>query len=321
VIFTNYPIEKKGWVSILGADRVSRIGEGWMFRRTEFHAVKESRQARLEGKNKEKLGEAKKREQIVSDGGGWCRKRGCGDGESRDQATIGPERARKQLRAISGTGASSKKKEEAGSENERSGGWGKQSKQRLVVARAPNASSIRSFSLFSQQQTSSHPHHHNNSFPHFHRRSTIFTPHHPGHTCQSSLLLRDPILYPIIMTTWLSKQKKGDLQGLAERAGVSYVFAPFVSLLHDKVALLLTRVLICLLPVSHDNLLKEDLVASLDTHLRANSSKFADDKAFAEFYERSGSPIKKGRPSATEGGEAKPPRRRTLAPKPDPGST
>jgi hypothetical protein len=48
-------------------------------------------------------------------------------------------------------------------------------------------------------------------------------------------------LYPIIMTTWLSKQKKGDLQALADRAGVSYVFAPFVSLLHDKFALLFNQ--------------------------------------------------------------------------------
>jgi hypothetical protein len=66
-------------------------------------------------------------------------------------------------------------------------------------------------------------------------------------------------------------------------------------------------------------MLKEDLVTALDTHLRAHSAKFADDKSFTEFYERSGSPVKKGRPTA-DGGETKAPRRRTLAPKPEPGS-
>jgi hypothetical protein len=65
-------------------------------------------------------------------------------------------------------------------------------------------------------------------------------------------------------------------------------------------------------------MLKDDLVSALDQHLRANSAKFADDKAFTEFYERSGSPVKKGRPAAE--GDTKVVRRRTLAPKPEPGS-
>jgi hypothetical protein len=55
-----------------------------------------------------------------------------------------------------------------------------------------------------------------------------------------------------------------------------------------------------------------------DEHLRANHTKYADDKLFSEYYERSGSPSKKGRPSAAEGDK---PRRRTIAaPKAEPGS-
>ncbi len=56
----------------------------------------------------------------------------------------------------------------------------------------------------------------------------------------------------------------------------------------------------------------------LVSHSGAEFTLAADDKIFAEFYERSGSPTKKGRPTAE--GDAKPPRRRTLAPKPEPGS-
>jgi hypothetical protein len=96
VIFTNYPIEKKRWVSILGADRVSRICEGWMFRRAEFHAVKESRQARLEGKNKEKREKRRKGSklcQTVEDG---AESEGVVTGKAETMRQL-DQRARKQL--------------------------------------------------------------------------------------------------------------------------------------------------------------------------------------------------------------------------------
>jgi hypothetical protein len=76
-----------------------------------------------------------------------------------------------------------------------------------------------------------------------------------------------------------------------------------------------------LTPYRHESgIKKEELIGNLDTHLRANSSKYADDKNFAEFYERGGSPVKKGRPAASEGDAKAAPRRRTIAPKPEPGS-
>lgn len=75
-------------------------------------------------------------------------------------------------------------------------------------------------------------------------------------------------------------------------------------------------------------MLKDDLVTALDTHLRANSAKLSADKLFTEYYERSGSPAKKGRP--TEDGkdskdskdvkEKEPKRRKTVAAKQEPSS-
>jgi hypothetical protein len=44
-------------------------------------------------------------------------------------------------------------------------------------------------------------------------------------------------------------------------------------------------------------MLKDDLVGALDTHLKSNSSRLSGDKFFAEYYDRSGSPVKKGRPA------------------------
>ncbi|KIW09017.1 hypothetical protein, variant [Verruconis gallopava] len=69
------------------------------------------------------------------------------------------------------------------------------------------------------------------------------------------------------MTTYLSKQKKGDLQDMAKQAGLS----------------------------GYDDMLKDDLVTALDEKLRADSSKFAGNPIFAEFYKRGGSPTARRR--------------------------
>ena len=42
-------------------------------------------------------------------------------------------------------------------------------------------------------------------------------------------------------------------------------------------------------------MLKDDIVAALDEKLRAESSKFAGNPVFSEFYKRGGSPVKKPR--------------------------
>lgn len=42
-------------------------------------------------------------------------------------------------------------------------------------------------------------------------------------------------------------------------------------------------------------MLKDEIVAALDDKLRAESSQFAGNPVFAEFYKRGGSPVKKPR--------------------------
>ncbi|KAF2456260.1 hypothetical protein BDY21DRAFT_386670 [Lineolata rhizophorae] len=76
------------------------------------------------------------------------------------------------------------------------------------------------------------------------------------------------------MSSWLAKQKKVDLTQMADQAGLP----------------------------DHDGMLKDDLVAALDKHLRANASSLSANPAFSDFYSR-GSPIKKERPSASSTAE------------------
>jgi hypothetical protein len=61
-------------------------------------------------------------------------------------------------------------------------------------------------------------------------------------------------------------------------------------------------------------MLKDDLVAALDEKLRAESSRFAGNPVFSEFYKRGGSPVKKPRTVSSSipdaDGEAKTARRR-----------
>jgi hypothetical protein len=59
-------------------------------------------------------------------------------------------------------------------------------------------------------------------------------------------------------------------------------------------------------------LLKDDLVSTLDEKLRANASSYSSNPVFREYYDRTGSPIKKERQtSATFGADGeKAPRRR-----------
>lgn len=62
-------------------------------------------------------------------------------------------------------------------------------------------------------------------------------------------------------------------------------------------------------------MLKDDLVASLDEHLKNNSTRLAGNSSFAEYYERSSSPMKKTRATAPVESDSEPrstrPRRRT----------
>jgi hypothetical protein len=72
-------------------------------------------------------------------------------------------------------------------------------------------------------------------------------------------------------------------------------------------------------------MLKDDVVTALDTHLRANSA-LSSDKFFAEFYDRSGSPVKKSRTSEDAKDDKavvvkdKEPRRRKTVVKAEPSS-
>ncbi|KAF2842609.1 hypothetical protein M501DRAFT_924955 [Patellaria atrata CBS 101060] len=84
------------------------------------------------------------------------------------------------------------------------------------------------------------------------------------------------------MSSWLHRQRKGDLVELAKQAGVS----------------------------DYDGLLKDELVSVLDEHLRANSSSLSSNAAFNDFY-RTASPVKKERAASTTSGPDVPKKRRT----------
>lgn len=73
---------------------------------------------------------------------------------------------------------------------------------------------------------------------------------------------------------------------------------------------------------SSDGLLKDDLVGALDTYLKAHSSRLGGDKFFAEYYDRSGSPVKKAARSSedTKDDKAKEPKRRKTVVKAEPSS-
>jgi hypothetical protein len=60
-------------------------------------------------------------------------------------------------------------------------------------------------------------------------------------------------------------------------------------------------------------LLKDDIVSALNEKLRSNASTYSSNPVFREFYDRTGSPVKKERQTSTVLGgedEAKPQRRR-----------
>jgi hypothetical protein len=60
-------------------------------------------------------------------------------------------------------------------------------------------------------------------------------------------------------------------------------------------------------------MLKDDIVSALDEKLRANASTYSSNPVFREFYDRTGSPVKKERQVSTTlgaDGEVKPQRRR-----------
>jgi hypothetical protein len=64
---------------------------------------------------------------------------------------------------------------------------------------------------------------------------------------------------------------------------------------------------------SFDDLLKDDIVSALNEKLRSNASAYSSNPVFREFYDRTGSPIKKERQTSTALGpddDAKPQRRR-----------
>jgi hypothetical protein len=72
---------------------------------------------------------------------------------------------------------------------------------------------------------------------------------------------------------------------------------------------------------SSDGLLKDDLVSALDTHLKAHSSRLSGDKFFAEYYDRSGSPVKKAsRTTDDDKAKDKEPKRRKTVVKAEPSS-
>ncbi|KAF1968158.1 hypothetical protein BU23DRAFT_602452 [Bimuria novae-zelandiae CBS 107.79] len=69
--------------------------------------------------------------------------------------------------------------------------------------------------------------------------------------------------------SWLQRKRKGELLELAQRASIP----------------------------DADTLLKDDLVAALEETLEANETIFAKQRAFSEYYNRGGSPIKRERSS------------------------
>ncbi|KAF2817055.1 uncharacterized protein BDZ99DRAFT_484083 [Mytilinidion resinicola] len=87
------------------------------------------------------------------------------------------------------------------------------------------------------------------------------------------------------MSSWLHRKRKGELQELASQAN---------------------------LPDA--GLLKDDLIAALETQLSQNQSTYSKNPAFSDYYKRTGSPLKRERPSPPDAGTAvvsKPRRRQT----------
>ncbi|KAK8207009.1 hypothetical protein HDK77DRAFT_59059 [Phyllosticta capitalensis] len=74
------------------------------------------------------------------------------------------------------------------------------------------------------------------------------------------------------MSSWLQKQRKAELASLAEEAGLT----------------------------GFEGMLKEELVFALDDHLKENSSRLNGQSAFAEYYGRNGSPVKRTRATAQD---------------------
>ncbi|KAF1997774.1 hypothetical protein P154DRAFT_271848 [Amniculicola lignicola CBS 123094] len=84
-------------------------------------------------------------------------------------------------------------------------------------------------------------------------------------------------------TSWLQRKRKGELIELAQKANLP----------------------------DADGLLKDDLVDALYAHLESNETTFGKQTTFADFYGRTGSPIKRERASPDALAVAKPRRRQT----------
>lgn len=89
------------------------------------------------------------------------------------------------------------------------------------------------------------------------------------------------------MSSWLQKQRKAELVSLADEAGFT----------------------------GYESMLKDDLVAGLDEHLKTNSTRLAGNSAFAEYYERSSSPLKKTRAAGAVESDSEPREPRSTRPR------
>ena len=94
------------------------------------------------------------------------------------------------------------------------------------------------------------------------------------------------------VTYWLQKQRKGELVDLAK-----YVNMKEYVRLHSNARSSCSdcKDLTICLPCSYDNLLKTDLEVALEEHLRANSTKYAQDPKLEPYYRRQAvlSPVKR----------------------------
>ncbi|KAF4302028.1 hypothetical protein SLS57_003768 [Botryosphaeria dothidea] len=89
------------------------------------------------------------------------------------------------------------------------------------------------------------------------------------------------------MSSWLQKQRKAELVALADEAGFT----------------------------GYESMLKDDLVASLDEHLKNNATRLAGNSSFAEYYERSSSPVKRTRANAPAESDGEPREPRSTRPR------
>ena len=113
-----------------------------------------------------------------------------------------------------------------------------------------------------------------------HRRRTTYATPHPHIPTMSGV------------TYWLQKQRKGELVDLAKYVNMK----EYVKLhsnarpRHSKYKHLTVHLL-----YSYDNLLKTDLEVALEEHLRANSTKYAQDPKLEPYYRRQAilSPVKR----------------------------